>query len=245
MRSSFLLQFRENFTDPAYYFKQLLKLSLPAFVLFFWIYLSGQGIVSVGAETLVGYFFGIAAFNYLFTYVVAAKILEETFTEKSSVMLLKSGRFIINLVKKTLIPEVVNGLLLIVLYFVFINVAGIVDLIGTSEIIILLGVANLGYFLFCFNMAIFCKLIKLDTYADFSMRYIGFTFNGSYIPYVLTGTFWLGVITATPFFMSGAPFQIVFGNDFWSLLVPLLVHVIVQAVISVTVLKAYKLIVRL
>lgn len=200
-----LTKVKNNLQDPAYYFSQILGILSVSFLVIIWLYLARIGLVKLTNQQIIFYFFSILSFNYLFTYSLIDSVANR-FKYQAQSFLLNPCSIYKTLFIKDFLPIILNNLPLIILSLL---VSLIFDLSLNQFLffIFLQIIVHLVYFFISIIGAIFQVLLNWD-YISFAFRFLGQTWNGSYIPLIfLTGSF-LSFALFLPIFYSGVPFQL-------------------------------------
>lgn len=207
-KQSFLKLLYKRITSVDYYVSLFFTLLYISFIMILWLYLNKNGEIDVTNLQVVLYFLGVAVFQYLFTYSFADDVSDVLGNNLDNVLLnpisifayLFKKRFLVY-IRDAMLPGIV---LLLGLYFLDILTLEQIMLIGVFFIL-----GNCYYFFLSITMAIIGLMINWSEWIGFSLRFIGFVWNGSYIPLVfMTGT--LSTVTKIlPFMPSGLFLQFI------------------------------------
>lgn len=196
---------KNNLTNPAYYFSQILGIISISFLTIVWLYLAKSGFIKQNNFQIISYYFSIYAFYYLFTYSLIDRIAVRF--QSPETFLLLPGSIYKKLFIKEFLPLICDNLPLIVIsliLFLFINNFSPIQLI---IFILLQLIIHLIYFFISIIGAILQILLNWS-YISFSFRFIGQTWNGSYVPLIFLSGKLLSFALFLPIFYSGIPFQL-------------------------------------
>lgn len=238
-KQSFLKLLYKRITSVDYYVSLFFTLLYVFFIMILWLYLNNNGGVGVTNLQVVLYFLGVAIFQYLFTYSFADDVTDVLGNNLDNVLLnpisiytfLFKKRFLVY-IRDAMLPGIV---LMLGLYFL--------DILNLEQIM-LMGVffilGNSYYFFFSITMAIIGLMINWSEWIGFSLRFIGFVWNGSYIPLVfMTGV--LSIVTKIlPFMPSGLFLQFIWYEiDYLQYLPFVLIGLGFWIVMSLVMIKFY------
>ena len=183
------------------------------FILLFWLYVKKLGYIETSNIRIVSYFLAVAIFQYLFTYDFANNF-EHLITEKSDKIQLIPESLLVQVFKKSFLPILLKAIIPASLLFIVLVIINIINPSDIPLMIVAFILGNIFYFFFSITMVILSKFVNWNDYIGFTLRYIGFAWNGSYIPFVfITGA--LGTILFyLPFMPSGLFLQPIWTSGF-------------------------------
>lgn len=206
------VRLKNNLSDPAFYFSQSLGVLSVSFLIILWVYLSHLKLIDLTLVQIVVYFISIYAYMYLFTYSLVDRFATR-FSSQTQSFLLNPHSVYATLFTKDFLPILVDNLPLIVVSLAVSLFSGVLPPSRLLYFLLLLIIVHLIYFFTCLIGAILQILLNWD-FISFSFRFIGQTWNGSYIPLIFLSGNFLTFALYLPIFYTGVPFQL--------LLVPIL-----------------------
>jgi len=230
---------KNNLLDPAYYFSQILGLLSSSFLIILWLYLSKLKLVQLSNIQIILYFISIYSYFYLFTYSLIDRLAARLATGSQSFLLSPKSVYTTLFVKDYL-PILVDNIPLIFLSLLLVIFTGVLPLNKLIYFIFLQFTVHLIYFFTSVIGAIFQLLLNWG-FISFSFRFIGQTWNGSYIPLIFLSGGFLSFALFLPIFYSGIPFQLLLVQDLdYRLIINLFVFLFISFTMSYLLLARFK-----
>jgi len=242
----FLNVFRELKTKD-FYISLIFRFLSISFIAVFWLYLGSVTNVGISNERIVIYFLSVAIFQYLFNYDFVNDFTNILDFELEEAQLCPGGVLIFAFRNK-LLPLIVKSLVLAgLLLLPYLLISGLLSISTLLIMIIAFVLSNIFYYYMSISFAIISKYINWSEYMGFSLRFIGFTWNGSYIPFVfMTGTLSV-ILKYTPFMPSGIFLQPLWSHSFdiFPYLIYVIIGILFWIVFANILVKSYLIIKRL
>lgn len=231
-----------SFTTFDYWFERWLTLLSVSFIMALWIYAKKGGYIDVDYRNIILYFTFVATFNYLFNFEFTNKVTDFLKSELDELLLLpmKIDSLIF---KKYLLPLILQSAGLGMVAFFIALAINVISITSIPLILGLLLIAHIHYYLFSISMAIIGQYINWSEYIGFAMRFIGQTWNGSFIPFSLFSGKVLAILKILPFFANGLFLQVVWGGfdslDILNLVLISVIQILTLFALTKVLLKSY------
>jgi len=216
-----------------------------SFIAVFWLYLRSVTDIEISIERVVAYFLAIATFQYLFNYDFANDFTEMLESELEEAQLSPGGVLIFAFRNKFL-PLLSKSLVLAIFLFTYLLAFGLLNLSSLPIMVLAFILANIFYYYISIALTIIGKYLNWSEYMGFSLRFIGFTWNGSYIPFIFMTGMLGSILKFTPFMPSGLFLQPIWSASFD--ISPYLIYVVIGilfwAILSHLLVKSYLLMKR-
>jgi hypothetical protein len=196
-----------------FYIGLVFRILSVSFIAVFWLYLRSVTDIEISVERVIAYFFSIAAFQYLYNYDFA-NVFTEMLDKELDESQLAPGGVLAFAFRKKLLPLVSKSLLLGVFLFAYLLISGLVAISALPIVTLAFILANIYYFYISVALTIVGKYLNWSEYMGFSLRFIGFTWNGSYIPFIFMTGMLGSIVKYTPFMPSGLFLQPIWSPSF-------------------------------
>ncbi|MDD3646874.1 MAG: hypothetical protein PHS44_00015 [Candidatus Dojkabacteria bacterium] len=218
----------KNLKSPTYYFSQVFGSAAYVFLIVLWIFLRDRSNLGVTNTQIVMYFITIYSFNYLFTFNFVDAVVARL-KEKSELFWLNPTSALRIFFSKDFLPIIIDNLPL-----AFLSVASslALQLISPQALILFLGLiilTHICHFFLSITFALLKFYLRWE-WVSFSLRYIGLTWNGSYLPLIFFKGIFYKILIALPFLHSGLAIQLLLNEQ---LNVTFLLNVLVFTLIFV------------
>lgn len=204
---------KNNLTNPSYYFTQTFGAAAYLFLIVLWHYLKNNSNLEISSSQIIVYFSTIYAFNYLFIFKLVDSIIER-FKNKSQQFWLNPTSVYKIIFKKDFLPIIIDHIPLI---FITTSISIIIKIFNIETLFVfmlLLILAHICYFFLSITFAILQIYLNFE-WLSFSLRYIGLTWNGSYLPLIYISGIFLKVCNVLPFLHTGMPMQLIIDRNIY------------------------------
>lgn len=197
-----------------YWFKIATSFLSVSFMLAVWLYINSVGNINAEINNIVLFFVFVGVFQYLFTFSFANDFTDLITHNYEENLLLPKDFYYLS-IRKFLFKyfiEIIPIFLAAIIYGVFIEVFNLNNLL---IFIFLLIISHLQYIFLSISMSFIGKLINWGEYIGFSLRFIGVTWIGAYIPYIFFSGFLLTILQLLPFLPIGWFLQGIWAGAFY------------------------------
>lgn len=228
-----------NLKNPTYYFSQIFGAFAYLFLIVLWIYLKNESNLEVTNTQIINYFLFIYSFNYMFTFSFVDRVVARL-EEKSEQFWLNPKNAYLLFLKKDFLPIIIDKIPLIVVTLLIAVCINLLSPKFAALFILLSIISHICHFFLSVTFAILKFYLNWE-WVSFSLRFIGLTWNGSYLPIVFIKGIFLKITLVLPFLHSGVPMQLIFDPDIkTAYILNILVYTLIFSILSLILLKNYK-----
>jgi hypothetical protein len=192
----------QNLKSSQYYLTILFNILGTSFIAFIWLYLKKEAAIETPIKNIVIYFGLISVFHFIFTYNLVNK-LQGVFTTQLDEALLHPKGIMAFCFNEMFIPVLIKSAAPGVLIYAAAYLSGTMSCRDILLSLVLLLFSCIYYFFFSITMTVVSKFLKWEEYMGFSLRFIGFVWNGSYIPFIFYEGLLKRLLTVSPFAATG------------------------------------------
>ncbi|MBU0975249.1 MAG: hypothetical protein ABIE03_05345 [Patescibacteria group bacterium] len=228
-----------NLKNPTYYFSQVFGSAAYVFLIVLWIFLKDESNLQISNTQIILYFLMIYSFNYLFTFSFVDTVVARL-KDKAEQFWLSPGSAYKTFFRKDLLPVIIDNLPLM---FLSVACSLALGLISSKTLLLFLGLIVLTHICHFFLSIIFAllKFYLNWEWVSFSLRYIGLTWNGSYLPLIFFKGIFLKILVFLPFLHSGLATQLLLDEQLnGHFVINVLVYILVFLFTSLYMLKNFK-----
>ena len=233
-----------NLKSGDYYFAQIFGASSALFLMILWVYLNRRHDLELTTGQIVMYFFTVYALSFLFNFTLVDKFVHLLHNSPHQLLLVPKHKLIF-MINKALPPILLEAAPLIVLAFALSVVFGIFTWQTAILFVLFLLYAIIAYIAMSLAFALMEFFIRLDSdgfgFTSFFLQWVGFTWNGSFIPLMFVRGVFASMLAFLPFAFAALPISLIFNETpNTRLLFISLLYTIFFTIFSVFLIKRYE-----